>query len=125
ALQQISKDNMENELAQHPLVLHHDNQVVAIEKPHVFRNKNVEFAIALFLLGFIGIFRKENSLYFRNVWVAFGSNTFSKRQLKDQLEQNQKAALLLNIFFCVSVALYIFIVLKYFNMQDWWVSSYA
>jgi len=118
-VEQVTKDSLAKELLQHPLLIHRDNRIDAVETPHVFRNKNVEFIIAVFFIGFVGVFRSWNSLYFRNLWRAFRNASLSKRQLREQLDQDSRAKILLNAFFCLSGAMYIYLVLNYFFQHDW------
>lgn len=118
-LEQKSKDSLHEELMQSPFLINSDQVVSVIETPRNFKNKNAEFLIALFLLGFVGVFRVRNASYFRNLWRAFGSASLSKRQLRDQLEQDQLAKTMLNILFCLSGSIYIYVVLGYFFQQNW------
>lgn len=65
-----------------------------------------------FLLAIIRIaFRK----YFSDLFKAFFNPALSRRQLKEQLFQTPFPAFLLNLFFNISVGLYLYIVLWHFN----------
>lgn len=61
------------------------------------------FLLALIRLGF----RK----YFNDLFRAFFSPTLSQRQLKDQLHQTPFPAFALNVFFTISIGVYLFLVL--------------
>lgn len=89
------------------------NYVVAIEKPHVYNDHTVEFFSLLFLVAIIAIFRQSNPVYFRNLFRAFRNPTLSARQLREPLEQNNIANLLLDLFFSVSLGCYIYFALNH------------
>ena len=118
-LEQTSNDSLQKELMQSPFLVNSEHTISVVETPRAFKSKNTEFLLALFLLGFVGVFRIWNPSYFRNLWRAFGSASLSKRQLRDQLEQDQLAKVMLNLFFCFSGAIYIYVVLDYFFRHQW------
>lgn len=118
-IEQNSKDSIHTELMQSPFLINSQHTISMVETPHEFKNKNIEFLLALSLVGFVGVFRQRNSMYFRNLWRAFGSASLSKRQLKEQLEQDKLARILLDLFFCISGAIYIYVVLNYFTKHHW------
>lgn len=98
-----------------PLLAHKDNPVYAMEIPHAFQPRNRDFLLALFSIAFIALFRFVHPAYFRNLFRAFRNATLSSRQLKDQLQQDYRPGILMNLFFCFSAALFTVQVIRYFG----------
>jgi len=85
------------------------------EISHVYDNRTFDFLLMLSLVVFLAIFRTFNRHYFSNLFKAFFNNTLSSHQLKDPIESNAGANLGMNIFTCLSMATYIFYIIKYLN----------
>ncbi len=73
--------------------------------------ETVLFYILLGVFLFLAIVHSVFRKYFRDLFTAFFSPTLSRRQLKDQLHQTPFPGFMLNIFFAVSMGLYLFLVL--------------
>lgn len=112
-IEKAAKEHILEELKTLPIVNPELPFEYAVETRRDFSDKNIEFLIAVFFIGFIGVFRNLNPLYFRNLFKVFRSSTSTKRQFKEQLQQDHPANLALNIFFCLSAATYIYLVLNY------------
>lgn len=80
-----------------------------------YDNRTFDFLLMLSLVVFLALFRTFNRHYFSNLFKAFFNNTLSSHQLKDPIESNAGANLGMNIFTCLSMATYIFYVIKYLN----------
>jgi hypothetical protein len=103
------------EQAENPLLAFRDKPVNAVEVPHVFESRNRDFLLAVFLIACIALFRFVHPAYFRNLFRAFRNATLSSRQLKDQLQQDYRPGILMNLFFCFSAALFTVQVIRYFG----------
>ncbi len=111
-LTEKAKGKVQNELLQHPM-LSSKVRIIAIEKPHYFHDRSLDFLLIVLLITFVGIFRAVNPSYFRNLFRAFRNPTLSTRQLKDQLRQNSAASLAMDLVFCFSLGLYLYFALQH------------
>lgn len=111
-LQKKAKEKMATALKHSFYFNDQDNAVNAIEQPHSFRDRTPDFFIILVLITFIGIFRAVHPAFFRNLFRAFRNPTLSSRQLRDPL-QNSVANLIMDIFFCISMGVYLYYALSY------------
>lgn len=114
---QKAKEKVALELAKHPLISGKTTYVATLSKPHTFHDRTADFLVVTVLIALLGIFRITNPGYFRNLFRAFRNPTLSTRQLKDQLRQNSAATLAMDIFFCISLGLYLFFLLSYTHRQ--------
>jgi len=90
----------------------------SITNSEIFReydNRAFDFLLMLSLVAYLAVFRNYNRNYFSNLFKAFFNNTLSSHQLKDPIESNASANLGMNIFTCLSIATYLFYVIKYLN----------
>ncbi len=94
--------------------------VAELPKPHTFKDRTADFLIVTIMIALLGIFRITNPSYFRNLFRAFRNPTLSTRQLREQLRQNSAATLAMDIFFCISLGLYLFFLLSYTHRQGPW-----
>ncbi len=116
-IEQRAKEKVAAVLAQHPLMSGQTTYVATLAKPHTFHDRTADFAVVVVLIALLGIFRITNPSYFRNLFRAFRNPTLSTRQLKDQLRQNSIATLAMDLFFCISLGLYLFFLLNYMHRQ--------
>ncbi|HLR37619.1 MAG TPA: DUF4271 domain-containing protein [Chitinophagaceae bacterium] len=77
----------------------------------VVHAETVLFYILLGVFLFLAIVHSVFRKYFRDLFTAFFSPTLSRRQLKDQLHQTPFPGFMLNLFFAISMGLYLFLVL--------------
>lgn len=96
----------------------------AIEKPHTFHDQTLDFSVLLVLIGIVAVFKFSNAGYFRNLFRAFRNQTLSTRQLRDQLQQNSAAGLLLDFVFCCSMGLYLYYVIVHLHL-DTFIQQYS
>ena len=97
-------------------------QALAIK---VKKQQNVEYLFyiftALFLL--LGLLRSLFSRYFTTMFRVFFNTSLRQNQLTDQLEQATLPSLFFNIFFVLSIGLYIYILNEhnkiYFDVVNW------
>lgn len=64
------------------------------------------------VLLLLGIIRAAYVKYFSDLFRAFLNPTLSQRQLKDQLSQSPFPNLLMNVFFVISLGLYLYLLMK-------------
>jgi len=114
-LAQKAQEKVKAELQQHPLLSPKSNYIIAIEKPHLFRDRSGDFLLMVLLIGFVGVFRMANPSYFRNLFRAFRNPTLSTRQLKEQLRQDSPASLAMDLIFCYSLGLYLYFALGHIH----------
>ncbi|NSL89137.1 DUF4271 domain-containing protein [Chitinophaga sp. Mgbs1] len=76
-------------------------------------SRNMDWLIYLVagILLVLSIIRLSYTKYFSDLFKAFFNPTLSQRQLKDQLSQAPFPNMLLNIFFAISLGLYLYLVL--------------
>jgi Domain of unknown function (DUF4271) len=94
------------------------NVDLPIAEPDIVRpshTNGVLFYLVTGVLFLLALVRVSFSKYFSDLFRAFFNPTLSSRQLKDQLLQTPLPSLLLNIFFCISTGVYLFLLLRYFK----------
>lgn len=92
-----------------------------VEKPYEYVNKTASFYLILALLAVLGILRMVFPTYFRHLYNSFMSPMVNKRTLREQIEQNVAANTAMNIFFCISFGLFLYVVL--YQRADWVLES--
>lgn len=94
----------------HPLL-----QVSPIRPRHMMAEQEDDwlFYLCVGYLFFLGFIRSGFYSYFKHVFQAFLHPALATRKLRDQLMQMPFPALLMNIFFAISMGLYLFLVLRY------------
>lgn len=73
------------------------------------------FYVILGVLLFLAILHVVFTKYFRDLFRAFVNPTLSQRQLREQLSQMPFPSFLLNVFFCISAGLYLFLLLLHYH----------
>ncbi|UYQ93040.1 DUF4271 domain-containing protein [Chitinophaga horti] len=76
------------------------------------------------VLLLLGIIRAAYVKYFSDLFRAFFNPTLSQRQLKDQLSQSPFPNFLLNVFFVISLGLYLYLLMKrldYLKNENAWI----
>lgn len=112
-IEQKAQEKLRLELAKHPLMSGKTTYVAELPRPHKFVDRTADFLVLAILIALLGIFRVTNPSYFRNLFRAFRNPTLSTRQLREQLRQNSAATLVMDVFFCISLGLYLFHLLRY------------
>ncbi len=100
----ISKDKQTQQLTK--------RKVSKIKK---YNNRVLDFSIILSLVTILAILHYRYPHYFKNLFKAFRNTTLSTRQLRSQLQNDAAANILMNVFFCFSLATFIFFTLRYIN----------
>ncbi len=111
-----------------PLILFDKNDKVAnTEKPSLQKRetsgKEYLFYTVTGILLLFAAFKQVFPKYFADLMRVFFRNTMKAKQIREQLTQTPLPSLLLNIFFAVTMGLYITLVLRHYNMspfQSFW-----
>jgi hypothetical protein len=74
------------------------------------------FYLVLGLLFFLAILRLSYLKYFNNLFRLFFRTTLRQSQVKDQLLQSQLSNLFFNIFFFVAAGVYLFLLVRYYDV---------
>lgn len=74
------------------------------------------FYLILGLLFFLAILRLSYLKYFNNLFRLFFRTTLRQSQVKDQLVQSQLSNLFFNIFFFVAAGVYLFLLVRYYDV---------
>lgn len=91
--------------------------VYKIEKLRVIERKDWLFYLITGLLFFMGILKLSYQKYFTNLFRLFFKTTLRQTQLKDQLAQSQLSGLLFNIFFFIAAGVYLFLLVRHYDVS--------
>lgn len=87
-----------------------------IEKFASNERKDWLFYLVLGLLFFLAIIRLSYLKYFNNLFRLFFRTTLRQSQVKDQLVQSQLSNLLFNLFFFIAAGVYLFLLVRYYDV---------
>ncbi|MCK7558882.1 DUF4271 domain-containing protein [Chitinophaga sedimenti] len=133
-LPKLAADSAQAELKDStPAVNHYDtamaglakrNPLLSIKADHPYYDINplhdvpdedwLVYTVAGVLL-LLGIIRAAYVKYFSDLFRAFFNPTLSQRQLKDQLSQSPFPNFLMNVYFVISMGLYLYLLMKRFD----------
>ncbi len=82
-----------------------------VEEVALTRDKTNLFYVILGVFSLLALLRLGFRKYFQDLFRAFFSPTLSNRQLREQLYQTPFPAFALNLFFTISLGLYLYLVL--------------
>ncbi len=106
-------DAYTNALMEDNFVFRHSDRLQSdLDPVRHFRSLDAMFYILFLLLLFLAVIRLVFDKYFSDLVRAFLNPTLSQRQLRDQLSQTPFPALLMNLFFTISLGLYLFLLLR-------------
>ena len=88
-----------------------------IIKERTVAEETWDFYLLLFLILLLGFIRLVDPKYFQTLWIAISNPTLSNRQLKEKLQTASIPNILMNVFFTISSAAYIYYVVKTFTPQ--------
>ncbi|MBI1782008.1 MAG: DUF4271 domain-containing protein [Sphingobacteriales bacterium] len=74
------------------------------------------FYLIIGLLFFLAIIRLSYLKYFNNLFRLFFKTTLRQSQVKDQLVQSQLSNLFFNLFFFVGAGIYLFLLVRYYDV---------
>ena len=94
-----------------------------------WQGKEAIFYAMMALLIFFALIRNGFSRYIKDLFKIFFRTTVNQRQIKEQLLQSPLPSLLLNIFFLLSVGMFVTLVMQYFKLGQgynfWMLFLYA
>ncbi len=91
--------------------------VYAVTETRYFADRTVDFYLLMLLVLMLGAIRVMDPKYFQTLWHAFQNPTQSTRSLKDKLRPASFSNFLMNVFFTISIAAYLFYVVRNFTPQ--------
>lgn len=91
--------------------------VYKIEKIRVIERKDWLFYLITGLLFFMAVLKLSYQKYFTNLFRLFFKTTLRQTQLKDQLAQSQLSGLLFNIFFFIAAGIYLFLLVRHYDVS--------
>ena len=83
--------------------------VYHLEEPKSHRGKEFLFYALCVVVLFLGVFKTFYSGYFNNLFRVFFNTSLRQTQLTDQLLQARLPSLLLNIFFTITMGMYVWL----------------
>lgn len=85
--------------------------------PRKARNDDSFFYILTVIVLLFAIARAAYAKYFSNLFRVFFNSSLRQSQLTDQLVQDQLPSLIFNLIFVISAGLYLYFVLRYYNLE--------
>ncbi|MBK7764183.1 MAG: DUF4271 domain-containing protein [Bacteroidetes bacterium] len=109
-------------LIHHPFLVESHAMDIAPLKIKLTQNKTTAFFFTMGLLFCFAILKLAFSRYFSNLWMVFTTLHTSKRHMKEQLDNDQRASLWFFLVFCASLGFLLFKFLSnkpvfHFNQQ--------
>ncbi len=95
-------------LSLHPLISNQSANEYPMAKIRSFSNKTVVFLLAVFLLFLFSLVRILFPRYFINLFQIFTGMSISKRHIKEQLENDNRASLWFYSIFLISIGFIVF-----------------
>jgi hypothetical protein len=94
-----------------------------------WQGKEAIFYSMIALLLFFGLIRNGFSRYVGDLFKTYFRTTVNQKQTKEQLLQNPLPSLLLNLFFVLSIGMFLALLLQYFKLgldfNFWWLYLYC
>lgn len=99
-------------LSKHPLLIENAEVLIQSPKIRISTNRTYAFLFAIGLLFSFAILKLSFNRYFSNLWMVFTTLHISKRHMKEQLENDNRASIWFYILFCASLAFLLFSLLQ-------------
>jgi hypothetical protein len=94
-----------------------------------WQGKEAIFYSMIALLIFFGLIRNGFNRYVGDLFKTYFRTTVNQKQTKEQLLQNPLPSLLLNLFFVLSIGMFLALLLQYFKLgldyNFWWLYFYC
>jgi len=116
AIQAKTVNAIDSVFKAHPQ-LNNAQTISAIVSEQRFSDRTADFYLILFLFIVLGFIRFTDPKYFQSLWQAFKNPSTSSRQLREKLQNASVPNLLMNIFFTMSAAAYVYYVVRNFMPQ--------
>lgn len=110
-----TKSDFDSVMGTHTLLA--SGRKTVIEHRRFYDNDSFDFYLVFCLVLGFGIIRYLNPRYFQYLTRAFRSPSYGNKQVKDQMESAMIPNLLMNIFFCFALGIYVTYIFKYFSPQ--------
>jgi hypothetical protein len=110
------KKAFDSVLAVHPY-LNQKTVIVEVLKFRTVNEKTADFYFLMLLVLFLGCIRLIDPKYIHTLWLAITNSGLTPRQMKDKLQSNSFLNLLMNIFFTISSAAFVFYLVKTYVPQ--------
>ncbi|HUX84579.1 MAG TPA: DUF4271 domain-containing protein [Chitinophagaceae bacterium] len=108
-----SFDDYTNSLMEGNSLFRHSRHLQSdVDPVRQVRSLDAMFYILFLLFLFLAVIRLVYHKYFSDLIRAFLNPTLSQRQLRDQLSQTPFPALLMNLFFTISLGIYLVLLLR-------------
>lgn len=85
------------------------------EQVHVASGKEFLFYVLCLVVLILGLFRTFFTGYFKNLFRVYFNTSLRQTQLSDQLQQATLPSLILNIFFTITVGIYIWLLFNFYH----------
>ena len=102
-------------LAKNPFINSKSKPVVLEEQAHIVSGKEFLFYVLCVVLLILGLFRTFFTAYFKNLFRVYFNTSLRQTQLSDQLRQATLPSLILNIFFTITVGIYIWLLFNFYH----------
>ncbi|MEO6894581.1 MAG: DUF4271 domain-containing protein [Ginsengibacter sp.] len=109
----ISKDSII--LANNQYINSKSKAVSLEEQVHTVSGKEFLFYVLCLVLLILGLFRTFFTGYFKNLFRVYFNTSLRQTQLSDQLQQATLPSLILNIFFTITVGIYIWLLFNFYH----------
>jgi hypothetical protein len=93
------------------------NIVFSVMRDRPVSDQTPDFYLLLFLVLMLGLIRLLDPRYFETLWTAIKNPSSGGRQLKEKLQTASVPNMLMNVFFTMSAAAYVFYVVRNFTPQ--------
>jgi len=114
AVMAATRSDMDSLLGSHPMVKA-QKTVSVLANPRFYDDKTADFYLLLFLLLVLGLIRFSDPKYFYNLWHSFVNPGVNAGQLKDKLQHASFSNFLMNVFFTMVGAAYVYYVVRNFT----------
>lgn len=105
-------------LLQSNKMLTNKNVINAIIHPKFYNDRTADFYLVLIMIVVLGLIRVSDPKYFQILWQTFKNPSQSSRQLKDKIQSATYSNLFMNLFFTVTLGVYLYFVFKAFNARE-------
>lgn len=102
-------------LAKNPYINTKSNPVSLDEQVRIVSGKEFLFYVLCLVLLILGLFRTFFTGYFKNLFRVYFNTSLRQTQLSDQLQQATLPSLILNIFFTITVGIYIWLLFNFYH----------
>lgn len=92
-----------------------DSPVFFVAEKKEMEGKEFLFYTVCFIVFILGLFKTFYRNYFNNVFRVFFNTSIRQTQLTDQLIQAKQPSFILNVFFNISIGIYVWLLFKHYH----------